>query len=430
MASSRILGMILAGGRVGELSVLTLRRPKSAMPFGGMYRVIDCALTNLTESGIENIGILSQYRPLSLMDHVGWGEPWDLTGIRRGVRFLPPHTGVKDSDWYKGTADALFQNVNYIRDHNPDRVLIVSGDHIYRMNYDPIINLHKRHGAEVTIAVTPVEVSQASRFGLVRTDSEGRVIEYAEKPQKPISNLASMTVYLFETEVLIRELEQNAQTGKTYHLYDEVLPEVAARGELFAYVFNNYWSYSRTLNGYFNTCMDCTGSKPLINLTRWRLRTRIEGNRVGDPPPVLTGTGAQILDSVVSPGCEIFGRVQKSVLSPRVIIEEGAEVSDCVIFDGVRVRSGAKLHKVILDKCVMIGADCRIGEPAAESARPNTSMGSLLSEGLTVIGKNSRIPDSMRIGKNVLIYPDSMPDDFSSNILEDGSTVSKGSEGV
>ncbi len=218
------LGLVLAGGRVDELAALTMHRPKSAMPFGGMYRVIDCALTNLAGSGINRVGILSQYRPLSLMDHVRDGKYWDLSGYRRGISFLTPHTGETDADWYKGTADALYQNCAFIEHNHRDLTLIVSGDHIYRMDYNGLFDTHIRNQADLTIAVTPVPQKTAQRFGQVRVDGNGHVEEYREKPEHPISNLASMTIYLFNTDILLSEIRNNARYGTTFQIYDEILP--------------------------------------------------------------------------------------------------------------------------------------------------------------------------------------------------------------
>lgn len=421
----KVLGMVLAGGRVGELTALTLIRPKSAVRFGGMYRVIDCALTNMTDSGIQNIGILSQYRPLSLMDHVGTGAPWDLVGFHRGVRFLPPHTGVTDADWYKGTADALFQNIDYIRSHHPDRVLIASGDHIYRMNYEALFELHQSRGAELTMAVTPVSMSIANRFGIVKMASDNRVVDYVEKPDRPLTNLASMTVYLFETDVLIHELERNAEIGRTFQVYDEILPEMVRRGNVFCDVFNGYWSYSRTIQEYFRANMDCIGTNAPVNLVKWALNTKLEGDRVGDLPPVLTLPGSKVSNSLVSPGAEISGEVADSVLSPMVRIEEGAIVRGSILFDGVCVQRGAILENVIVDKNCQIGPRTRIGElpGAVRDKKPNITTPECLNCGITVIGKNSVIPADVSIGCNVLIFPETRQGMNSSALVQDGSTI-------
>ena len=425
MFKTRVLAMILAGGRVGELSVLTLKRPKSAMPFGGLFRVIDCALTNLTESGIENIGILSQYRPVSLMDHVGSGHSWDLCGSCRGIRFLPPHTGSKDGDWYKGTADAIYQNITYIQDYNPEEVLIVSGDHIYRMDYGPLFDLHRSRNADVTIAVTPVKNATGSRFGFVRMNEDGRVTEYVEKPKKHVSNLASMTVYLFKTAVLYEVLRRNAQCGKTFQIYDEVLPGLAEQGWMYAHVFDEYWAYSRTIVDYYSANMDCLPEGGSIDLSEWQLRTKLFGSSFGDYPPVLFGEHSCVSNSVIAPGCVIHGKVYNSVISPEVVVEEGAKIHDSIILQGSKVKSGAKIHRTITDKFCEIGRGVQIGKPECATIPPNRKFPELLACGITVIGRKSTIADGVRIGGNVIVCPES---DIGCDVgeISDGALFGKG----
>jgi len=423
MQNNRVTALILAGGRVGELSVLTLRRPKSAMPFGGMYRVIDCALSNLADSRIDHIGILSQYRPASLMDHVGSGAHWDLVGTSRGVRFLPPHTGTTASDWYKGTADALYQNLTYIRSHKPDRVLIVSGDHVYRMNYGPLFDLHEKTGAEATIAVTPVPSDLASRFGLVTVDSDGRVKEYYEKPEKPVSNLASMTVYVFETDVLIRELQKNAVIGKTYQIYDGILPALARKGTLSAYVFEDYWSYSRSIDDYYHMNMDCLDESNGMHLAKWKLNTKPYGTSIGDYPPALIGSNANIQNSIISPGCHIQGEVINSILSPMVNVQKGARVVDSILFDEVNVGGNTYLDRVISDKKVLISPNVKIGKAKGQSCEANNEVPHLLNSGFTILGRKSRIAESVCIGGNVIVYPDVSNKELSGKEIPDGSTI-------
>ncbi len=420
---SEILAMVLAGGRVHELAALTVHRPKSAMPFGGMYRVIDCALSNLMNTGIERIGILSQYRPSSLMDHVGSGRSWDLVGSTRGIRFLPPHTGESDSDWYKGTADALYQNLAYIHHYRPEKVLVLSGDHIYRMNYDPILELHERKKADLTIAVTPVHPDHATQFGLVQLDDAQRVVDYQEKPAQPISSLASMTVYLFETDVLIRELKKNARDGRTFHIYDEILPGLVRQGNVFAYVHQGYWAYSRSIQEYYRANMDCVGLSAPIDLTTWRLRTNHDARRIGDPPPILTGKNTHIENAVIAPGCRIMGTVKQSVLSPLVMVDAGAVVEDSIVFEGVHIHSGCHIRHAIIDKSVTIGSGCTIGEPIGPMVSGNDMFPRLLNTGLTVIGKDAQIPEKMSIGQNVLIYPGCDLSDASDRQVPDGSCL-------
>lgn len=415
------LGLILAGGRVDELAVLTVHRPKSAMPFGGMYRVIDCALTNLAGSGINRVGILSQYRPLSLMDHVRDGKYWDLNGYRRGVSFLPPHTGETDSDWYKGTADALYQNCAFIEHNRRELTLIVSGDHIYRMDYRGMFEDHIRNEADLTIAVTPVPIETAHRFGLACVSADGRVEEYAEKPEKPISNLASMTVYLFNTSVLLRELKTNARTGKTYHIYDGILQELVKKGRVSAHIHNEYWAYSRTLEGYYQANMDCIGLQPPADLNAWQLHTNHDIDRIGDHPPLRTTAGAEIRNSLVSPGCLIKGKVINSILSPTVVVEEGATVINSVLMEGTTIGRDSMIQRAVLDKYVSVGNQVNLG--CERLSVPSPVIPGLLDCGLTVVGKRVRIADNMMIGTNVLIYPDAQPRNQLGLRIPNGVTV-------
>ena len=420
---NEILGMILAGGRVDELSVLTIPRPKSAMPIGGVYRVIDCVLTNLSVSGINRVGILSQFRPGSLMDHVGSGKYWDFLGINRSVRFLPPHTGKSAADWYKGTADALFQNIPFIKKYNPKKVLIASGDHIYRMNYDPIFDLHEKMGAAVTIAVTPVPKSSAKNFGIVKLDKSNRVISYAEKPELPKSDLASMTVYLFETDILIEALEKNAIKGKTFQIYDEILPVIVREKPVYAYVFKGFWSYSRSIDDFYKANMFCLGSNPPVNLKQWKLFTNYEIRGVGDPPPALIGKKAVIKNSLISPGCIIEGHVTNSVLSPNSIVRPGAHINRSIIFDNSVVGEYSEIHNTIIDKNVTIGKNAVIGSENTFNFTKNKRYPELLSTGLTIIGKNCSLPHNVKIGRNVIVFPFTQEADFPSVNIKDGETI-------
>ncbi|MBN1879384.1 glucose-1-phosphate adenylyltransferase [bacterium] len=417
------LALVLAGGRVDELAALTVHRPKAAMPFGGLYRVIDCVLTNLAASGINRVGILSQYRPLSLMDHVRNGKYWDLSGYRRGLSFLPPHTGETDADWYKGTADALYQNCAFIEHNRRNLTLIVSGDHIYRMDYRGLFDLHMQSQSDLTIAVTPVPETETQRFGQVKVGLDGLVQEYLEKPVKPISNLASMTVYLFNTDVLLSELRQNAKTGKTFQIYDEILPDLVKRGRVSAFIHNGYWAYSRSLEAYFRANMDCLGSKPVVDLEQWELHTNHDIGRIGDHPPLQSGTKSDIKNSIVSPGCIIKGKVINSILSPMVFVDEGSEIVDSVVMEGVRVGTGSIIHRAMLDKYVSIGNNVRLGRKFTHSESDSQTIPGLLECGISVVGKRAKIDDGMVIGCNVLIYPDSQPKHQLGLRVQDGTTV-------
>lgn len=410
----KTIGMVLAGGRVGELSVLTIHRPKAAVVFGGHYRIVDFALTNLTACGIEKVGILSQYRPSSLMDHVGTGAAWDLVGRHRGIKFLSPYQGAEDWDWYKGTADALYQNIDYIEGSGPDDVLIVSGDHVYRMDYGPLLALHAESGAEFTAAFTEVPSDQTGRFGMAGLAADGRINRYEEKPPHPFSNLASMTVYVFRRDVLVRELRENARAGKTFQIYDEILPRVVARGRAFGHVYKGYWAYGRTLDEFFAAHQDLVADPPVVDLDSWKIRSNYHANRVGDPPPTRYGRSASVSSSLVSPGCTIEGTVVRSVLSPDVQVHAAAIVRDSVLMHGTIVGPGARLERVIADKNVRVGSEALVGGGA--DPRPLAISGTTLACGAVVIGKGTRLPPGISIGPNVIVHPDLAESSFPAEI--------------
>ncbi|HTU02751.1 MAG TPA: sugar phosphate nucleotidyltransferase, partial [Candidatus Sulfotelmatobacter sp.] len=284
---TRVLGMILAGGRVDELSVLTAQRPKSAVPIWGMYRIIDFALSNMMHARIDVVGVLSQYRPYSLVTHLANGEPWDYVGRARELRILTPFKGMVDSDWYKGTADALYQNLGFIERFGPELVLVVSGDHIYSMDYRRIIERHLAAGAELTMALEPVPREQAHLYGTAVLDGEGRVLAYEEKAPNPRSNLASLTIYVFTTACLMERIRQNAAEGKDFHIYSEIIPRmVAERARVFGYIFDGYWRYARTLDSYYAANMDLLGEQA-PDLAAWQVQTNATPRSMGDRVPAL-----------------------------------------------------------------------------------------------------------------------------------------------
>jgi glucose-1-phosphate adenylyltransferase len=415
--------MILAGGRVGELSVLTLKRPKSAVPFGGIYRIIDFALSNLMHFGIDNVGVLSQYRSSSLIDHVGVGGPWNMSGRRRGVQILPPYQGVKDYDWYRGTADAIYQNINYIHRYRPDNVLILSGDHIYQMDYYPLFKLHYEKKADLTMAFKPVPWEGASRFGIAEIDSDGRVHRYEEKPERPRSNLASLTIYLFRTDVLLDRLEENAAEGMTYQLYDEVIPKMVSENRVYAHIFEGYWAYSRTVDTYYGANMDCLSDTPMIDLDGWRVRTNLDIRRPGDLPPARFEAGAVVRNSIVSGGCVVEGEVRRSVLSPFVRVGKGACVVDSVVMHDSLVEEGAVVDRAVIDKQVVVSRGARVGAGTVEG--PNRESPTSICSGVTVIGKDVRLPEGIVIGRNCVVCPDLVPGDFPSGPVACGETIGK-----
>jgi glucose-1-phosphate adenylyltransferase len=336
------------------MGVLTSRRSMAAVPFGGLFRVIDFPLTNLAESGIDRVGILSQYRPASLMDHVGIGRPWDFNGRDRELTFLPPYEGVKELDWYRGTADAVNQNLHIVRRHKPRDVLVLSGDHVYRMNYGPLIDRHRRSKADVTMAFKRMDVGRPSRFGVGVLGEGGRVTQYLEKPADPPSDLASMTVYLFRTEVLVEAVRRNAEVGTTFHLYNEVIPSVVDGGRVFGHVHRGGWEYLRPLSSWHDAHMRLLTRKG-IGVPLDGVLTNAESGGYGDAPPARFGAAADVSRSLVAPGCRVSGRVRRSVLFPWVTVEEGAIVEDSVILNRVTIRAGARVLRSVVDKDVSVG---------------------------------------------------------------------------
>ncbi len=416
----KIVGMVLAGGRVDELLVLTAKRPKSALPMWGSYRIIDFALSNLMHAGIQVVGVLSQYRPYSLATHLANGEHWDYLGRSRALRILTPFQGATDSDWYKGTADAVYQNLDFVQRYAPDLVLVVSGDHIYSMDYAPIIKQHLATGAELTIALKPMPRDQAHLYGTAVLNETGRVVTYQEKAPKPRGNLASLTVYVFTTAVLIERLKQNAREGKTFQIYSEVIPRMVEEGApVFGWAFDGYWRYARTLDAYYAANMDIIGPMP-PDLAEWQVATNRIPATMGDPAPAHFRPAAQVQASLVCSNATIEGTVERSILSPGVVVAREAVVRDSILMHGCRIGPGARIDRAILDKGVHIGERAHIGtgEDVPNALHPYT-----LSGGITVVGKASRIPPGLQIGRGCVIAPDLQEADFSPAAIPSGSTV-------
>lgn len=412
----RILAMILAGGRVDELSVLTLYRPKSAVPFGGLYRVIDCALSNLMHSGVEQAGILSQYRSYSLINHIAQGAPWDMTGRDRGVTILPPFQAHRASDWYKGTADAVYQNLNFIDFHRPDLVMVLSGDHIYRMDYRPMIEYHLKKKADMTAAFVEVDPKQGSRFGMAQMEGDGRyggkIVSYKEKPLETDMRWASMTVYIFRTQVLREVLEGNAKSD-SHEFGRDIIPGMLKNYGVFGYKFNGYWNYSRKIDEYWQANMDVIGSKPKISLAKWMLRTNLDHRSIRDRQPAVIGKEAVIRNCVFYHGSIINGYVENSVIFPGVQIEKNAVVKNSVLLFDTRIEKGAFLDKVICDTDVVIADGATIGKPKeAPFPRP-----------VTVIGRSTAVPSQLVIGQGCTVYPDLKPADFKQPEVMPGESV-------
>lgn len=416
-----IIALLLAGGVGSRLSILARLRAKPAIPFGGIYRIIDFTMSNIANSNIDVVGVLTQYKPLSLMEHIDNGRPWDLFGKTRLVEILPPKTGEEVSDWYKGTSDAVYQNLGFIEDFSPDIVLILSGDHIYYMDYNEMKDYHMKKKADVTISLIRIPFEQAHHFGIANLDKKGRIIEWVEKPKKPKSNLASMGIYMFNTKVLKTALIESASKGGVDFAKDVIPLILKKKLKLFGYEFNGYWRDVGTIDAYWNCNMDLLRKNSGLNIEHWNIRTNlfIRGE-IGAKPSAYIGRYAKITNSLICSGCIIEGIVENSILSPGVVVEEGARIIDSVVFHNAVVKKKAVLLKAIIDKNVKIGKRAFIGY--GESL-PNKILGMNLSTGITVIGKNAVLPEGIIVGKNCII---SAGIDLSKSRLkkiESGSTL-------
>lgn len=411
------LAMILAGGRVDELSVLTCYRPKSAVPFGGFARVIDFPLSNLMNSGLEKVAIMSQYRSFSLINHIGIGAAWDMLGRYRGVSILPPSTGYGNTSWYKGSADAVFQNADFIEHHDPEEVLIISGDHIYNMDYQEIIRYHREKNADLTIGCVKVPMDRAHRFGLADIDDEdgtrgGRIIQYKEKPDQAKFNWASMTIFCFNPKILLETLSANAREDESFEFGRDIIPRLmAAKKRIYGYKFQDYWGYSRTVEEYWQTNMDLLGKNPQIKLDEWGIRTNLEHRDIRDCQPLKVGSRADISNSLIYNGCIIEGRVENSIIFPGVHIKKGATVKDSVLFFNNIVGKDSRLEKVISDVNVTIGDSAQIGNP-----------GPVADKMATLLGWNNHFPDHIKIGSDCTIYPQLGPGKIGA-IIKNGEVV-------
>ena len=356
------IAMLLAGGQGSRLYTLTEKTAKPAVPFGGKYRIIDFPMSNCVNSGIDTVGVLTQYQPLVLNEYIGNGEPWDLDRTRGGVTVLSPYEAKGGKDWYRGTANAIYQNLPFIKRYSPDYTLILSGDHIYKMDYSKMLAEHKKNGADCTIAVLEVPMEEASRFGILNTDETNRIIEFEEKPKCPKSNKASMGIYIFSTDVLTAYLEaDNANPNSANDFGKNIIPNMLADGcKMYSYTFEGYWKDVGTLTSLWEANMDLLGNPPAFNLydRSWRIFYRHNAF-----PPHRVAAGAEVKNSMLTEGCVIEGTVENSVLANGVRVEKGAVVKDCVIISGVTVKAGARVEYSIIDSDTVVGAGAVLGEP-------------------------------------------------------------------
>ena len=423
------VAMILAGGAGTRLTVLSEERAKPAVPFAGKFRIIDFTISNCVNSDIYSVGVLTQYRPHSLNEHIGIGRPWDLDRTRGGVRLLQPYQQREGQTWYAGTADAIYQNLNFIRERRADTVIILSGDHIYKMDYRPMLAYHQQHEGDLTIAVMPVPLEETDRFGIMEVqpedqdDAEGAqlITNFFEKPKaRDKGNLASMGIYIFDAHVLEQRLSEGGGDGSREDFGKHVIPAMlAASDRVLAYTFEGYWVDVGTLDAYLDTSLELTKPDPELDLfsERWPVQTLSE-----ERPAVKIGPQGKVEQSLVSNGCIVRGLVSNSVLSPGVYVSPGAVVRESVVMNDTWIGPGAHLERVILDKEVVVGAGAVLGTGDASVA--NEQLPDKLTSGISVVGKGAYIPDGAQIGRNVLINSRREESDFPEDgVVADGGTV-------
>ncbi len=424
MIKKEMIAMLLAGGQGSRLGVLTAKVAKPAVSFGGKYRIIDFPLSNCINSGIDTVGVLTQYQPLRLNSHIGIGIPWDLDRNVGGVTVLPPYEKSSNSEWYTGTANAIYQNLEYMEQYNPDYVLILSGDHIYKMDYKIMLDYHKANNADITIAAMPVPMEEASRFGIVVTDEDNRITEFEEKPTQPKSNLASMGIYIFSwkvlKEALIKLKDQNeCDFGK------HVIPYCFENNKrIFAYEYNGYWKDVGTLSSYWEANMELIDIIPVFNLYEefWKIYTRTD-----TIPPQYIGENAYIEKSIIGDGTEIYGKVYNSVIGAGVVIEEGTVVRDSIIMNNSVIGKDSIVTKSIIAEDVQIGSHVELG--AGEEAE-NVFKPKIYNSGLVTVGECSVIPDNVTVGMNTAISGETTIDDYQEGQLASGGIIIKAGDNV
>jgi glucose-1-phosphate adenylyltransferase len=415
-----VLAMILAGGQGDRLSVLSEQRAKPAVVFGGQYRIIDFALSNSANSGITKLAVLTQYRPRSLINHIGAGRPWGFDTLDGGVQMLQPYLGRADMDWYSGTADAIYQNLYVIEESRAREVLILAGDHIYLTSYRNMVAYHRSQAADVTVAVYSVPREEAHRYGVLDLDKDGRMVDFQEKPPQPRSPWVSMGIYCFNKDVLIEQLQADADLGEasTHDFGRDVIPRIYEDYRVFGYQFQEYWRDVGTIEAYWSAHMDLLAPTPALRLDDPELRLRTAGSTLA---PARIGPRALVRNSLISPASQVDGSVFQSVISPGVVIEEGAEVRDSVIQHRCVVRSGAVIDRSIIDKEVTVGRECVIGEGSDKVA--NFERPDIVNTGITIVGKRVVLPSGLHVGRNVVIGPGVQDELLERGHLESGASV-------
>ena len=384
------VAMLLAGGQGSRLYTLTEKMAKPAVPFGAKDRIIDFTLSNCVNSGIDTVGVLTQYQPLVLNEYIGNGQPWDLDRMNGGVMVLPPYQGSKSADWYKGTANAIYQNLNFINRYDPDYVLILSGDHIYKMDYNAMLEYHKKMNSAATIAVINVPLEQASRFGIMNTDENNKIVEFEEKPKEPKSTKASMGIYIFNRSLLAKYLEADENNPESSNDFGKnIIPAMLDAGEpMYAYEFSGYWKDVGTIQSLWEANMDLLGDNPVFNLfdDDWRIYTRSEVR-----PPHYIGNDAKVINSIVTEGCEVHGIVENSLLFGGVKVARGAYIKNSIVMQDTVIREGASVYYSIVDGDTEVGAGTKIGNETSDGSK------------ITLIGSDLVIPHGAIVPEGAMV---------------------------
>ncbi|MDM8530167.1 glucose-1-phosphate adenylyltransferase [Anaerolineales bacterium HSG25] len=417
------LAVLMAGGAGTRLTVLSDKRAKPAVPFAGKYRLLDFTLSNCVNSGIYDVAILTQYRPHSLNDHIGIGKPWDLDRQRGGVHLRQPYQGSGDDfDWYRGTADAVYRNLDFIQEKNPETVLVLGSDHIYKMDYRPMMQFHQDKGADLTVGVMHIPLEETDRFGIMTANDEMRITEFTEKPAKrDKGTLASMGIYIFNTQKMVDRLSEGEDGRSRIDFGHDVIPSMISEDNVFAYEFDGYWVDVGTLQSFWETNLALADpdERDVLNLhdPDWVIHTRSE-----ERPPVKLGPQAQVKKSLLSNGCVIRGQVENSVLSPGVYVSPGAVVKNSVVINDVWIGSGAVLDRVIVDEGAVIGANTQLGY-GDDNDTVNKKLSDRMTTGITVVGSKAHVPAGIKVGRNVLIGSDRSESDFPGTDIASGETV-------
>jgi len=424
MRKKEMIAMLLAGGAGSRLGVLTAAKAKPALSFGGKYKLIDFPMSNCINSGVDTVGVLTQYLPLQLNKHIGIGIPWDLDKRNGGVTILAPHLKGEHGEWYSGTANSIYQNIGFIDEYHPDYVLILGGDHIYKMDYSKMLAFHKANKADTTIAVQEVPMDEASRLGIMNADENDKIFEFEEKPPNPKSNLASMGIYIFSWQSLREALQDDYKIHAGSDFGKHIIPNMLNKSKsMYAYRFNDYWRDVGTIESYWLANMDLIRTVPEFNLYEdfWKIYTDSDHQ-----PPMYSGSDSEVRTSILSEGCEVMGKVYDSVIGPDVIIEEGAVVKGSILMGSSVIGKGAFLERCIVDTSCTVGENVVIG--AGENV-PNIDKPHIYYTGISVLGESTFVPADVKIGKNCVVYGHTAAEDYINGELPGGHDIIKGMEG-